>query len=68
MSIDKKTLSELAKVADVSLDEETREALAPRLKGLLDDANRVNAFMGPRRTVGPAVRFKHPQRLEEEKT
>ncbi len=63
--MDDKTISELAKVAEIDLDSEARAGLAPRLKGLLEDANRVNTFMASRRTVGPSVRFKHVEPLDD---
>jgi Asp-tRNA(Asn)/Glu-tRNA(Gln) amidotransferase C subunit len=59
MELDEKTVAALAGLAGLSLETEERAALTPRLRSLLGGADTVNAFMGPRRAVGPAVRFKH---------
>ena len=58
MELNEVVLDALAKVAGVSLDAQDRTDLAQRLCNLLGDADKVNAFMAPRRDVGLAVRFK----------
>jgi hypothetical protein len=59
MEVDEAVLAALAKVAGISLDTKDCIELAPRLRNLLGDADKVNAFMAPRREVGLAVRFEH---------
>ncbi len=59
MELDEAVIEALAKVAGVSLDAQDRADLAPRLRNLLGDADKVNAFMAPRRDAGLAVHFKH---------
>jgi hypothetical protein len=65
MKLDDVDLAVLAKIAKIHLTGKERAGLTPRLAGLLGDANEVNAFMAPRREVGPGVRFKHLDLLEE---
>lgn len=59
MELDEAVLATLAKVAGISLDTQECAELAPRLRNLLGDADKVNAFMAPRREIGLAIRFKH---------
>lgn len=59
MELDESVLAALAKVAGINLNAQDHAELAPRLRNLLGDADRVNAFMAPHREVGLAVRFKH---------
>jgi hypothetical protein len=65
MELDEAALAAMAKVAGLTLNAEERADLTPRLKALLDDADKVNAFMASRRDVGPAVRFKHRELPED---
>jgi hypothetical protein len=64
MDLDEVTLAALAKVAGLSLTDEERASLVRSFSVLLTDADKVNTFMGARRDVGPAVRFKHLQSPE----
>jgi hypothetical protein len=65
MELDEAALAAMAKVAGLTLNAEERADLTPRLKALLGDADKVNAFMASRRDVGPAVRFKHRELPED---
>ncbi len=59
MEVDEAVLAALVKVAGISLDAEDYAELVLRLRNLLRDADKVNAFMAPRREVGLAVHFRH---------
>ena len=59
MELDEAVLAALAKVAGISLDTQDQAELVPRLRNLLGDADKVNAYMAPHRDVGLAVHFKH---------
>lgn len=66
-TVTEQMVEELARLAQLPLDEERRRLIAPLLDGFLEDANRVNRFMDARRDVGPAVRFDHPELKDEER-
>ena len=59
MELDEAALASMAKVAGLTLNAQEQADLTARLKALLGEADKVNAFMALRRDVGPAVRFKH---------
>jgi hypothetical protein len=65
MELDEAALAAMAKVAGLTLNAEERADLTARLKALLGEADKVNAFMASRRDVGPAVRFKHRELPED---
>ena len=65
MELDEAALAAMAKVAGLTLNAEELADLTARLKALLAEADRVNAFMASRRDVGPAVRFKHRELPED---
>ena len=65
MELDEAALAAMAKVAGLTLNAEELADLTVRLKALLAEADRVNAFMASRRDVGPAVRFKHRELPED---
>jgi Asp-tRNA(Asn)/Glu-tRNA(Gln) amidotransferase C subunit len=65
-TVTEEMVEQLAKLAELPLDEERRRIITPQLDGLLSEANRVNRFMDTRRDVGPAVRFDHPEPTEGE--
>jgi len=60
-------VGELARLAQLPLDEQRRGVITPQLDDLLADANRVNRFMDGRREIGPGVRFHQPE-LSDEKS
>lgn len=60
-TVDEAMVEQLARLAELELDDERRPAIAEQLDGLLREANEVNRFMAGRREVGPGVRFHHPE-------
>jgi Asp-tRNA(Asn)/Glu-tRNA(Gln) amidotransferase C subunit len=59
-------VEQLAKLAEIELDDERRGKIAAELDGLLSDANEVNRFMDARRDVAPAIVFHHRELHEDE--
>lgn len=59
-TVTEEMVEQLARLAELELDDARRAAVTGTLDGLLRDANAVNRFMAGRRDVGPAVRFDHP--------
>jgi Asp-tRNA(Asn)/Glu-tRNA(Gln) amidotransferase C subunit len=64
-TVTEEMVEQLARLAQLPLDEERRRTITSQLDGLLSEANRVNRYMDTRREVGPAVRFDHPELTEE---
>jgi Asp-tRNA(Asn)/Glu-tRNA(Gln) amidotransferase C subunit len=59
-TVDEAMVEQLARLAELELDAARRAAAVETLDGLLREANAVNRFMDARRTVGPGVRYYHP--------